>query len=63
MTKFNDFFDEPKEEDNDFNMQKIDGVYGCQSCDKDAPNAFFNEKTGEIFWYCPEQHKSSIQVG
>lgn len=60
MTRFDDFLnDKPVD---DANLQKLDGDYGCQICDKQTPVAYFNEKEGEIFWYCSEEHKSSIRL-
>ena len=62
MTKFNDFLNAEPEE-NLADMQKMDGDYGCQLCDKQTPTAYFDEKKLEIIWYCNEQHRSSIKLG
>lgn len=62
MTKFDSFLNpEPKE--NLDNMEKLEGDYGCQLCDKQTSVAYFNEKQLEIFWYCDEDHRSSIKLG
>jgi hypothetical protein len=65
MTKFNDFLT-PEEEELDKNfdkMQKINGTYGCQSCEKEAYVSYFDEQKGEMMWFCPEGHKSGFMVG
>jgi hypothetical protein len=62
MTKFNDFMNnEPQNLPDD--MQKLDGNYGCQQCDDQVTNAWFNERDLEIIWFCKEQHQSSIKLG
>jgi hypothetical protein len=61
MTKFDEFVNEGSEEVSKF--QKLDGNYGCQYCEQYTPVAYFDESKGEMFWYCSQKHKSTIQVG
>jgi len=60
MAKFDDFVNDTLKHSSEY--QKLEGDYGCQLCEKQTPVAYFDEKTGEIFWYCSDKHKSSIQV-
>lgn len=61
MTKFDDFI-KPAMNQN-YNYQKLEGTYGCQLCDKNTDTAYFDERTLEMFWYCADKHRSSVQVG
>ena len=63
MTKFDQFFTADEPEENLDDMQRLDGLYGCQLCEKDTSVAYFNEKVMEMFWYCPDKHRSSQQFG
>jgi len=61
MTKFDDFMKGSLKEVK--NLQELDGDYGCQTCDKQTPKAYFNEKELEIIWFCEDEHRSSIKLG
>jgi hypothetical protein len=62
MTKFDDFLNDELPEINPDDEQ-LDGNYGCQTCEKHTLIAHFNEKQLEIYWFCPEGHRSSIRLG
>jgi hypothetical protein len=61
MTKFDDFLNPVPKETRD--LETLSGNYGCQVCSLYTETAYFNEKTGEISWYCLEKHKSTVVVG
>ena len=60
MTKFDDFINDVQEPTQD--LQELKGNYGCQVCERNVETAYFNEHTGEMFWYCSQKHKSVIEV-
>lgn len=63
MTSFNNFFKEESPEEGSENLQRLDGIYGCQVCEKYSHSAYFDEMKLEMFWYCPEKHKSTQTFG
>lgn len=63
MTRFDDFVKDAFAHIPASSLQKLDGNYGCQICEKYTEIAYFDESTGEMFWYCQDKHKSSVQVG
>lgn len=63
MTKFNDFLKGEEPQENLDDMEHLTGMYGCKTCEKYTEIAFFNQNTLEMFWYCPDDHRSSQQFG
>ena len=45
------------------NLEKINGTYGCQKCDEDVYEAFFDPEELLIIWTCPQEHESRVQLG
>ena len=64
MTKFDSFMSDGKEEAvKPVNQELLFGTYGCQSCELYTSEAYFNSSSGEITWFCDDDHKSTIAVG
>ncbi|NBO22063.1 hypothetical protein EBU94_01810 [bacterium] len=59
MGKYNDFIKPLKPKGT---MHKMEGVYGCQSCDENVNMAYFDEHKGRLFWFCSEGHESEIKI-
>lgn len=62
MTKFSEFMSNDDVPENIDDLQQINGVYGCQSCDKDTYICYFDEQKGEMMWFCEDGHKSFFTV-
>ena len=42
----------------EFNFEKIYGIYGCKYCDEDVDYAFWDSNSSSFFWICSKKHKS-----
>lgn len=63
MTKFDSFMNINKEEvTKPANQELVFGTYGCQSCELYTNEAYFNASSGEMSWFCNDDHKSTIVV-
>jgi hypothetical protein len=60
MTKFDEFIKGKKEDVSSY--QELSGNYGCQSCELESLNAYFDDKISEIFWICSNGHRSEVKL-
>ena len=42
----------------EFNFEKIYGIYGCKYCEEDIDHAFWDSNSSSFFWICSKNHKS-----
>jgi hypothetical protein len=57
--KFEELIAQNKQPDKEIN---VEGVFGCQTCDKNASGAHYDPVEGTMEWACESGHVSKIKA-